>query len=41
MFTLPRLNEDIHQIISKNLYKSKYKLLDWLDESRLDWRVLS
>ena len=39
--TLPRLNNDICSIISKYLYKSKYELLDWLDESKIDWNCLS
>ena len=33
--------DDIHKIISKNLHKSKYQLVDWLDETKLDWSVLS
>ena len=35
------MNSDICAIITKYIYKSSYKLLDWIDINKLNWRLLS
>jgi hypothetical protein len=35
------MNSDICEIISNYIYKSSYKLLDWININKLNWHNLS
>jgi hypothetical protein len=39
--TLPKLNNDIIELIAKNLIKNEYKLLDWIDINNINYISLN